>query len=257
VDIYNGGTKLTTVTANIFRQDLVNAGKGNGYHGFSYSTPGSLKDGNSHSINVKFGGISTNLSGSPKTITCGTTINPTIAMSPMSGPGGTVFTEWGTGFTPNSTATLYFPKYDGVNNGSSQVAIDATGHFEITYPSGTNKPPGNYKWYAIDGPTGKKSNEVTFTITVSPTIAMSPMSGKPGTVFTEWGTGFTPNSTATLYFPKYDGVNNGSSQVAIDSIGHFEITYPSGSNKPKGSYSWYAIDGPTGKKSNTVTFVIN
>ena len=188
---------------------------------------------------------------------CKAAPNPTIAMSPMSGPGGTVFVEWGTGFTPNSTATLYFPKYDGINNGSTQVSIDATGHFEITYPSGTNKPPGNYRWYAIDGPTGIKSNEVTFTITVNPTIAMSPMSGPPGTVFVEWGTGFTPNSTATLYFPKYDGINNGSTQVSIDATGHFEITYPSGSNKPKGSYSWYAIDGPTGKKSNTVTFVIN
>jgi hypothetical protein len=41
VDIYNGSTKLTTVAANIFRQDLVNAGKGNGYHGFSYATPSS------------------------------------------------------------------------------------------------------------------------------------------------------------------------------------------------------------------------
>jgi len=184
-------------------------------------------------------------------------VNPIIAQTPMSGPGGTTFAEWGTGFTPNSTATLYFPKYDGVNDGSSQQAIDSIGHFDISYPSGTNKPPGTYKWYAVDGPTGTKSNEVTFTITVNPTIAQNPMSGSGGTTFVEWGTGFTPNSTATLYFPKYDGVNDGSSQQPIDSIGHFEISYTSGTNKPKGSYSWYAKDGPTGKKSNTVNFTIN
>lgn len=91
---------------------------------------------------------------------------------------------------------------------------------------------------------------------ISPTIAMSPMSGPGGTVFTQWGTGFTPKSTATLYFPKYDGVNNSSMKISIDAIGHFEIPYKSGSNKRRGSYSWYAIDGPTGKKSNTVTYVI-
>ncbi len=134
--------------------------------------------------------------------------------------------------------------------------MDAQGHFEMTYPSGSNKPPGSYTWYAIDGPTGIKSNVVTYTVTVKPTIAMSPMSGAPGTVFTEWGTGFTPNSTATFYFPKYDGVNNGTSQVSMDAQGHFEMTYPSGSNKPPGSYTWYAIDGPTGIKSNVVTYTI-
>ncbi|MBN2108950.1 MAG: hypothetical protein JW832_16105, partial [Deltaproteobacteria bacterium] len=69
-----------------------------------------------------------------------------------------------TGFTPNSTATLYFPKYDGINDGSSQVSIDAAGHFEISYTSGTNKPPGTHSWYAVDGPTGIQSNTVTFTI---------------------------------------------------------------------------------------------
>jgi len=58
------------MTAGTFRQDLVNAGKGNGYHGFSYATPSSLKDGNAHSISVKYAGASTNLSGSPKTLTC-------------------------------------------------------------------------------------------------------------------------------------------------------------------------------------------
>jgi hypothetical protein len=184
-------------------------------------------------------------------------IDPKIAIMPMSGPGGTVFQETGTGFTPSSTATLYFPKYDGVNDGSTQVSIDATGNFSLAYPSGTNKPPGNYKWYAKDGPTGLVSNEITYTITVNPTIAMSPMSGHAGTLFVEWGTGFTPNSTATLYFPKYDGVHDGSAQQSIDSLGHFQINYPSGSNKPKGTYKWYAIDGPTAKKSNEVFYQIN
>jgi Flp pilus assembly protein TadG len=136
------------------------------------------------------------------------------------------------------------------------LTLDSIGHFEITYNSETSKPPGEYSWYAIDNATGYKSNVVTFTIIVKPTIAMTPMSGPPGTTFVEWGTGFTPNGTATLYFPKYDGTHNGSMTLTLDSIGHFEITYNSETNKPIGKYSWYAIDNTTGKKSNTVTFTI-
>jgi hypothetical protein len=125
----------------------------------------------------------------------------------------------------------------------------------LPYDSETNKPPGTYSWYAIDDTTGIKSNTVTFTIT-QPTIAMTPMSGPPGTPFVEWGTGFTPNGTATLYFPKYDGINDGSMTLTLDRDGHFEIPYDSGTNKPPGTYSWYAIDNTTGKKSNTVYFTI-
>ena len=70
VDIFDGSNLIATVAANLFRQDLVNAGKGNGVHGFSWTVPASLKDNLSHSISVKYAGAETRLSGSPKTITC-------------------------------------------------------------------------------------------------------------------------------------------------------------------------------------------
>jgi len=70
VDIYSDGNLLTTVPANQFRQDLANAGKGNGSHGFSITTPNGVKDGQPHSITVKFGGSSTNLLNTPKQINC-------------------------------------------------------------------------------------------------------------------------------------------------------------------------------------------
>jgi len=183
------------------------------------------------------------------------TVNPTIAMSPMSGSGGTVFVECGTGFTPNSTATLYFPKYDGINSTSAQQPIDASGHFEITYASGTNKPPGNHTWYAIDGPTGIKSNTVNFTITVNPTIAMTPGTLYTGTTFAEWGTGFTPSSTATLYFQKPDGTLFSPYPQTINSDGTFSITYTIPSTYPRGTCHWWAVD-VTGTKSNVVSYVV-
>jgi len=70
VDVLVDGSTAATVLANIARPDLVNAGIGNGVHGFSLATPASAKDGQSHVITVRFAGTSTNLSATPKAITC-------------------------------------------------------------------------------------------------------------------------------------------------------------------------------------------
>ena len=47
VDIYDGSTLIGTVTAGNFRQDLQNAGIGDGNHGFQVTTPPGVIDGNS------------------------------------------------------------------------------------------------------------------------------------------------------------------------------------------------------------------
>ena len=45
-------------------------GIGSGYHGFQFAVPASLKDGQPHSIGVKFSGTNMDLSNTPSTITC-------------------------------------------------------------------------------------------------------------------------------------------------------------------------------------------
>jgi PKD repeat protein len=92
-----------------------------------------------------------------------------IGQQPISAPPGTHFAQWGTGFTPDSTATLYFKKPDGTVD-PSQHHIDAIGHFEIDYPAPWDKPSGTYIWWAIDGVTGAKSNEISYVITPLSTI---------------------------------------------------------------------------------------
>jgi len=69
VDLYDGTTLLATVPANSFRQDLKNAGIGNGNHGFTYTSP-SLYSGSQHSFTVRIAGSSVILAGSPKSVTC-------------------------------------------------------------------------------------------------------------------------------------------------------------------------------------------
>jgi hypothetical protein len=68
VDIFDGDKKLTTIRADVFREDLVKEDHiGNGKHAFNYATPQSLKDGKSHTIRVRITGTDKELEDSPKT----------------------------------------------------------------------------------------------------------------------------------------------------------------------------------------------
>jgi vibriolysin len=69
VDIYVDSGKVGSVLAGGFRQDLLNAGIGNGYHGFGYNLPTWVRAG-SHTVTAKYGGTQTNLGTTPKSITC-------------------------------------------------------------------------------------------------------------------------------------------------------------------------------------------
>ncbi|PYT02460.1 MAG: hypothetical protein DMF60_21315 [Acidobacteria bacterium] len=70
VDIYDGTTMIGSVAATLYRQDLADA-LGSPYHGFIFHTPASLKDGQQHTITVKFGGTNTNLPmDTPRTSSC-------------------------------------------------------------------------------------------------------------------------------------------------------------------------------------------
>jgi len=73
VDIYDGTTFVATVLASNFRQDLYNAGYGNGNHGYSFSTPASLKNNQYHYIYVKYGGTSLLLNNSDQPLYCSAT----------------------------------------------------------------------------------------------------------------------------------------------------------------------------------------
>jgi len=76
VDIYANGGFIATVSANLPRQDLVNAGKGNGFHAFVFNVPSWLRNGQQQSIAVRFGGTSTQLTWSPRQITCSAMMFP-------------------------------------------------------------------------------------------------------------------------------------------------------------------------------------
>lgn len=78
VDIYDRENLIATVTANMFRPDLLEAGKGEGYHAFEFPVLNSLKDGELHDIYVKFSGTSLNVNSTPRTIQCDQRADATV-----------------------------------------------------------------------------------------------------------------------------------------------------------------------------------
>jgi hypothetical protein len=61
VQVYDGDTLVGSVPANILRDDLLKAGKGNGRHAFHLPTPVYLKDGKEHSISARVAGTTSKL----------------------------------------------------------------------------------------------------------------------------------------------------------------------------------------------------
>lgn len=87
VDIYKDGVlQVAQLPANRFRQDLLNAGIGNGYNGFEYSIPAAWKDGQPHAIQVKIANTQTAIGWTPRWITCGGSHAP-YSGTPASIPG--------------------------------------------------------------------------------------------------------------------------------------------------------------------------
>lgn len=70
VEFYDGTTLIAVVAASQSRPDVGTFLGDNGLHGFSLTTPLSLKTGAAHSLHIKFETSATELSGSPANITC-------------------------------------------------------------------------------------------------------------------------------------------------------------------------------------------
>ncbi len=68
VEIREGDRLLTTLPADVFRQDLAGAKKGNGKHAFVFKTPATLGDGQPHTIHVRVAEAGVELKNSPKTL---------------------------------------------------------------------------------------------------------------------------------------------------------------------------------------------
>lgn len=70
IEILDGETPVTTVTADRYRADLQAAGFGDGAYGFRMPTPSALKDGQLHVLWARVAGTKFAMEGGPKRVTC-------------------------------------------------------------------------------------------------------------------------------------------------------------------------------------------
>lgn len=68
------------------------------------------------------------------------------------------------------------------------------------------------------------------------------------------GKKFSKNATVWLYFSRPDGGYYPKVVIPTDKYGNFSVSYTV--NKPKGTHKWYAIDGKSGKKSDTISYTV-
>src|SRR5262245_18642703 len=112
VTIFDGQTLLATVLANLPRPDVGTGLGDNGLHGYFLLIPNALKNGQPHSISVRFETTSIEATSSPKSITC----NPV---------------------PPTSASTIPKPKittFEITNSGDTTRDPNLTLHVEIDHP---------------------------------------------------------------------------------------------------------------------------
>lgn len=142
-------------------------------------------------------------------------INPVIAQTKMSVNPGETVTQSGTGFTPNSIATLHFLKPNNTEFTPLSQAIGSDGTFSIAYTVPTDRIAGTYTWWGVDS-SGEVSNMVSYTVAdfsaigiISGHVTISD-TGKP-----------LPGAAIRLDIP------NSYTQVTTDSNGYYSLPIPS------------------------------
>jgi len=142
-------------------------------------------------------------------------INPVIAQTKMSVNPGETVTQSGTGFTPNSIATLHFRKPDNTEFTPLSQAIEPDGTFSIAYTVPTDRIAGTYTWWGVDS-SGEVSNMVSYTVAdfsaigiISGHVTISD-TGKP-----------LLGAAIRLDIP------NSYTQVTTDSNGYYSLPIPS------------------------------
>ncbi|GAB3247364.1 hypothetical protein GCM10027347_02920 [Larkinella harenae] len=164
------GTSLATarvvgsIEANIFRQDLKNAGKGNGSHGYNWTTATELRTGQTYAFWARVQGSTFALSGSPKTLTCEGISQPTTPTTP---------TEPTTPTTPTNPGTTPVANQAPVAPVVADLTTTVNTRFQTVLPVFTD-PEGGRLTYSLSGlPTGLVFDALTRGVSGTVTTAGS------------------------------------------------------------------------------------
>ncbi|WP_460639853.1 putative Ig domain-containing protein, partial [Larkinella harenae] len=179
VELLDGTTVIATLLADQFRQDLLQASKGNGRHAFIWTIPASLKDGKPHSLSARVVNPGFILNGGPKTIHCQAQPapvgnqppqppTPTVLVAPLTAQVGVPFSATLVAFTDPEGQPLQY-RLEGLPPGLNLEMPNRT-------LSGTPTQAGTFVLtYQATDPLGA-SNSVSFPLTVQ-SAGSAPLTG--------------------------------------------------------------------------------
>lgn len=271
VVIWDGTNYLATVAADGYRLDL----PGNKMHGFTFTTPASLKDGLNHSIRVTISGASSSeLTHSPKPLNC-TPVDPTpptiSSFSPSSSsiqPGGTLTFSYNisdSGGSGLNRAELFRAPDSGGSPGTWSV-VSTKSHSGNGPVSGSFtdsiSSPGTY-WYGLH--VLDNAGNVRFEpdppgpirITVSTSCTRPSITTHPADQNISGGQQATLNVLAggsgPLSYQWYQGSSGNDSNPIAGATSASLVVQPASTR----SY-WVRVNNPCGSTdSNTATVSVN
>ncbi|HSA07960.1 MAG TPA: cohesin domain-containing protein [Candidatus Moranbacteria bacterium] len=169
--------------------------------------------------------------------------------------------------TTNENATCKYSTSSGVAYASMTGTFTTTGTTTHSF-AGTGFSNGNgYRYYVRcqDSATNVNASDYTISFSIDKSsskkkevkkkkrkIYNSQKKLRQGEVLVQRGKRFSKNSTVMLYFSKYGGGYYAPVTIKTSGSGTFSVSYRI--NKPRGTYSWYALDVKTGKKSKIKTY---
>ncbi|GAB3909789.1 hypothetical protein GCM10028803_48100 [Larkinella knui] len=181
VQLLDGTTVIATLTADEFRQDLANAGKGDGRHAFRYPIGNNLKDGARHSLSARVTGASFVLKSGPKVIECQATGTPTPpannppqppTVAALSARQGVAYSITLPAFTDPDGETLAYglsPVPGGLTFNAGNRVLSGTptgnGSFTLTYTA--TDPRGGTGTTTITGTIQPPATQPTSSTTVA------------------------------------------------------------------------------------------
>ena len=198
----------------------------------------------------------------PATILEPSAITPELVADPPAVESGEETTVTGTGYTPDSTATVQLTDPEGNPVGDPIVVdTDENGEFSTPVVVPEDAEPGEYTIVGTDDTTGTPA-EAPLTVLapgeILPMIVADPDEVLPGDETTITGTGYTPDSTATVQLVDGDGNPVGDSvEVTTDETGAFVLDAIVQSDTPPGDYTVVGTDDTTGTPAEAPLTVLD
>ncbi len=196
--------------------------------------------------------IFTGVDGNSGSASASFTVTPQLTVNPTSGPSGTLVTFTLTGFDANECSGYGCPgqvhitwQSGALTACSANTNGQGSGSCTATIPQGTS--PAAYTFTATD--TSTHTATTTFTVSYTPVLTVSPVSGNVGTLLTFSGSSYAPSSPITVSW------NQGTACTATtDGTGAFTCTFTIPA-APVGGQSFTGVDSQSGTASATFTVV--